>query len=210
MGKPYLYTVRFKPLGTYDQRFWVMFRKNIINYYNYEYDNPIERTPFDHLIWFFPLYIEPRSDLYAIIIYIAKFTRTKIMFKEFLIEDQIKKGFLIIGERTRMIICRHILNYAIEGILKHEDWLRKNKKDWAKAHGWTSIMRFCRSITFSKLDEVIYPIIALYTINDPSYINRLNNYIMGQYKLDYKNYGQFQNAYYNAVSKRFYPRRMML
>jgi hypothetical protein len=212
MGKPYTYTRLFKPLKTYDYRFWVKLENNLVHLEEILETYPIEETKFSESLWYFPLQSKHRRDLYNIIILIAKMTGTKIMWKWGINEfDQQEKLLLIIGENTRVIICTHILDYALEGIFRFEDYLKNTEKGKSRALGYKTITSYVREKVFERVSKVLdlmtYP---SGTINDQIRINRLENYIMGRYKLDYKNYGQLTNTYDNAVSNYFYPRRMML
>jgi len=213
MGKPYLYTQKFKQLGTYDYRFWGKLKTNLLSYHEYSGNNPIVETEFAHMEWIFPQNSKPRKDLYNIIIIIAKLTGTKIMWKSGLNdkypEAETYQFFLIIGEKTRIIICNHILNYTIEGIFRFEDYLRRNERNRAKALGYKTITSYLNL----KVSQRIYHIIDImdwHIEEDQIKMRRLENYIMGRYKLYYKRYGQITNTYSNVISKYFYPKRMML
>ena len=211
MQKPFIYTRIFRYLRTYDHGFWGKLEKSLIRYAYFEEENPIEFTNWDERRWHWPFYSEPREDLYIIIILIAKMTKTKIMWGEYLdLEDnQVKEHLTVIGEKNRVIICCHILNYLVEGILRFEDYVKKHDWGCGQFLGFSSRKVYARSITEKKLHSVT----SLTVLNKPedlSYKARLENYIMGQYKLDYKKYGQEQNAYWNAVSRIPYTNRMML
>jgi hypothetical protein len=213
MQKPFIYTRFFRSLKTYDHRFWGKFENNLVNFISFQNQNPIEFTDFDEREWHWPNNNFPREDLYNIIILIAKILKVKIMWKReisfFGNDHEIRKSLLIIGERNRTIICCHLLVYVIDGILRFEDFIKKNEWELAKTKGFPSRIKYAKTLTKVHVWRIL-SLFALSQIEDKVYKVRLENYIMGQYKLDYKNYGQEQNAYWNAVSKTFYPKRMML
>jgi len=211
MGKPYTYTRIFKPLQTYDYRFWKLLEKNILNYGEVIKNNPIPESKFSMGYWYWPFESKPCKNLYNIIIKIAKLTGVKIMWK-LGINETLDKEFqylVVIGENTKVIICIHIVDYTIGGIFRFEDYLRNTERGKAKLSGYPSIIPYIRLKIWNRVKHIEY-VIDYFIEEDEKKIRRLENYIMGQYKLDYKKYGQNTNSYTNALSTYFYPKRMML
>lgn len=209
MQHPFTYTRFFRPLKTYDYRFWGKFENNLANFIRFNNDNPMEFTDFDERVWNWPHDSLPRPDLYNIIKLIAKITKVKVMWKNGIKGPAVYSYLLLIGERNRVIVCHHVLTYAIEGIFLFEEFLKKNEWEKAKVKGFPSRLKYARTITGIYVDRIMM-IFALSQVEDKAYKARLENYIMGQYKLDYKQYGQEVNAYWNAVSKTPHTNRMML
>jgi len=164
------------------------------------------------LEWEFPFGEKPDQDLYNIIILIAQVTGTKIMFKyEIKDPDTLKEKFLIIGENTRVVICYNILNYTLEGIIRFMVWVRKNEPGKAKVKGWSSMTRYIKAIVWDRTTNIIEKFTPLAErIRDKQSEVNLEQFIMEKFKLEYKQYHQSTNMYYNAISKSFRHRRMML
>jgi hypothetical protein len=212
MGKPFTYTRLFKPLQIYDARFWVKLENNLLKLEEKLQKNPIEETKFTEYLWHFPLQSKHRVDLHNIIKLIARMSGTKIMWKWGLNEtDRPDKLLLIIGENTRVNICIHILNYTIGGIIRYERYLKENESGRSKALGYKTMTTYIGVKVDHRISKILdlmdFPSDVLY---DRVRTNRLENYVMGRYKLDYKKYGQLTNLYENAISKTFHPKRMMI
>jgi hypothetical protein len=212
MQKPYVYTRLFKPLSTYDYRFWDKLEINLAKYITYVELVPIQKSTVRSLEWEFPFGEKPDQDLYNIIILIAQVTGTKIMFKyEIKDPDTLKEKFLIIGENTRVVICYNILNYTLEGIIRFMVWVRKNEPGKAKVKGWSSMTRYIKAIVWDRTTNIIEKFTPLAErIRDKQSEVNLEQFIMEKFKLEYKQYHQSTNMYYNAISKSFRHRRMML
>jgi len=212
MQKPYLYTRLFKPLSTYDYRFWDKLEINLGKYIRYVTLAPIEKSTIRSLSWEFPYDSRYNSDLYNIIILIARVTGTKIMYRyEIKDPDHLKETFWVIGENTRVIICYNILNYVFEGIVKFSVWVRKNEAGKLRVRGWSSMTRYINSLIMDRIAhiiEVINPMAE--SIRDKQAEVDLEQNIMEKFKLQYKNYHQSTNMYYNAISRTFKHGRMML
>ena len=213
MGKPYIYTRLFKQISIYDYRYWEKLDKNLHKLEFIMDNNPPDETHFSEFLWHWPLNAKPQKDLYNIIKLISRVTRVKLMWKWGMgyNETRDRQSLLIVGEYTRVIICNHVLNYTIEGILRFEDYLKKTERAKSKALNYKTITTYINwkiSRELVKIFNSMGP--TLFTTNGVVQNNRLENYIMGRYKLDYKNYGQLTNTYDNAVSQYFHPKRMML
>lgn len=212
MQKPYLYTKSFKSLSTYDYRFWDKLQINLEKYIRYVTLAPIEKSTIRSLKWEFPYDSHYNEDLYNIIILIAKATGTKIMYRyEIKDPDNLKEVFWIIGENNRVIICYNILNYVFEGIVKFSVWVRKNEAGKNKTLGWSSMTRYINSLVMDRIANIIETIgPSVELIRNKQAEVDLEQNIMEKFKLQYKNYHQSTNMYYNAISRTFKHGRMML
>ena len=212
MGKPYKYTRLFKYPKTYPHKFWGLLEKDLINLIEYQKIDPIDKSKYNQIRWDLVINMKSESskDLYNIIKLIAKSTGTKIMWlttmKSFIGFQNI---LLIIGEENKIMICKYILDFMYKGITQFQDYARNNERERIKRLGYDSMVQYVNLKVSQNLSRIHTSV--RFKIDENDYeLRKLENYIMGQFKLDYKRYHQITNIYTNALSKHFHHRRMML
>jgi len=207
----YQYTKYFKPSPFYDERFTGRFIKNYSKFISDVNQIPPEFTDFSHIEWAYPYPFPIKDDLYNILYIISKSLRVKLMWRTFVKGDGpfTEEGFYVIGEKTRIGLWQYVVDFYLNAIKTYGDWLKVAHYGKSKVKGYKDIRVYVREKVNEEM-KLVYDTINNQIEWDEAYERRLENYIMGRYKLDYKNYGQSTSLYYNAVSREFHHKRMML
>jgi hypothetical protein len=132
------------------------------------------------------------------------------MYRNLLIEDQVIKGFFIIGDIHKVHLWISIVDYYFTELFKYEDCIKKYGKERAKEAGFKDVRKYASLLIDLELEDTC-KYIKKFLVDTENYENQLEIYIMGQQKLSYKKYNQESHSYWHAVSgKKFYHKRMML
>lgn len=206
----YTYTKYFQPSKVYDKSFTKKVIKAIDNLNRELEDTPLKQTQFKGSEWV-PPYHKPYLNKYNNIIYaFAKLIKVKVMYKDILdIYNEPMKSLLFIGEFRRVKIMNWVTDYYFRGMFSYDQWIKVNLKEEATRHDTHDIRQYASQLVKEQLD-ILYKHIKSILVEDLKYKNRLENYIMGQYKLDYKKYKTDDHIYSHAVNTYYHHRRMLL
>lgn len=211
MQNTYTYTKFFQPSEVYDKSFTKKMMKALVNLSINLKSYPITETEFINIQWEFPYHKSYSEKFYNIIYLYAKLIHVKVMYKDILESSSLdtKKSLLIIGDTSRVHIMIHVMNHYFKGYFQYEQWIKHNCKKEAKWVGVKDIRIYSSKLLELQLDKLYNFAKSLLEI-DEKYEHRLENYIMGQFNLDYKSYNTNAKAYYHAISTTYQHRRMLV
>jgi len=121
------------------------------------------------------------------------------------------KGIWIIGEENRVVLTHLFLEWFFEVLWNYHSWCCSNLHDEAKELRMGNVRTLASKSFMNALVIYMHDVERkLATPYTRSQWLVLEGYIKEQYKLDYKIYRPAQRReYYNAVSKKFFHKRMV-
>lgn len=205
MQKIKKYISHFATNKVYDQSWIEQYIDSFDNLHKTLFHNlPIEDFDFDYLEWSTPYFKPIRDDYYNILYNMASYCKVKVMWRNRVEQDgELNRVLWIIGSKTRIKIFDIMITKWYNGIYNVEQKLKTNKTDFENLTGniKEELIRF---------EDMIISVLRINTKIDYGYILRLETYVMGRFKLDYKKYHTDHKEYAHAISKRFHHRRMVL
>lgn len=207
----YNYIKFFQPSKTYTEEFQGRFLDALHSLKRELKNSPPDISPYVYRNWHLPYGQNLSKYHYNILYALAKFCRVKLMWKNVLVRSTFNtlRGLTVIGEEHRVDIFIHVLNHYITAELGYAKYIKENKRVEAKEQNFKHVGLYA-----SKLIESQRELICTYCkeILEENKIaeRKLENYIMAQFKLDFKNYPTDKKLYYNAITTSFVEKRMLL
>lgn len=207
------YTKHLKPVVDY-QNINPHVNRCLTDFYHEVNTNRISSSVISHRQYTMPD-DKPFTDnyYYKLLYYISYSLGVKIMWRYVINPETFRdtKGIWIIGEKDRVDLTYDLLNYLFKTAWDYYSFLVKNNKENSKSLGYSNVRPYASKL-FKNLIEY-YNNLIIKLLADPfsrkSWLF-LEGYIKEQYKLDYKIYRPTQRREYNnAISKKFYHKRMV-
>lgn len=210
MQNLYKYTRYFQPAlncpDGVNPRFSRAFRK-FWDLYSVDFPPEEEKISIDYHL---PELTSYSQDYYNILYIFSKYFQVRPMYRKLLVDDQVIKGFFIIGETHRVNLWINIVDHYFTELFKYQEHIKQTCKVEAKEAGYKDVRKYASQLVAKELDAT-YRYIKKFLVDTDNYDRLLEIYIMGQQKLSYKDYNQTSNSYWHAVSgKKFFHKRMML
>lgn len=210
MQKLYKYTIYFRPITNFKHGPNHTFLKDWDRFSKVYFDQAPNETQLIYYKYNFPYQTGYYSKYYNIIYNISKFIGVKVMYRDILISNIPIKGLYIIGEKHKVDIWLHIINHYFRVLLNYQNQLGNIKLNEQQKVKYKD-KRIYSSVLVDKELSITNNHIEISLEKYPLNMGKsLELYILGQFKLDYKNYNQESNSYHHALSKKFYNRRMLI
>ena len=210
MQNLYPYTRYFQPSKTYTDEFLQRFLDGLNSVDREMLKNPLNESPYTFKEFEMPFGLSLTHYYYNILFAIAKWGKVKLMWRNLLNSKTLRpiRGLYIIGEENRVELIHHIINHYIRAELGYINYIKANKKEECKRLNFGNIKLYA-----SKLIDAQRNTICNYLDNlleeDRAYEHRLENYIIEQFDLDFKEY-RGKKVYYFAITKHYVHKRMLL
>ena len=197
----YKYTKYFQPSLRYSDGVNTKFLNALKKLHELYSVDPPKNSFKTSITWELP-YHKPYKNIYHTLLRnLSQYMGVRLMYRHFWINNQVVRGFNVIGEYNRVKLFIHISDYYFKALFLYYNEVKRL---------YTSVSKSYASQLVTVELDITYKFIEKLLVTNKKYNQDLEIYIMGQFKLDYKKYNQETNVYHNAVSKRFYHKSRII
>lgn len=202
---------KFSPLFLIPHKEWFSSSKILHEALEFTLNHGVsDINDFDSEIVYYPIQSDFNNPYFYYILYnLSRFFKVKVMWNDYIDRDdlsKINKGFKVFGNVNTIVIFSVIIIKFFGKSHRHKSWYLDNTE---RLVGYKNIRTQYKEELNHFYDLVNKTIEGLLPKEDNTYNYRLENWIMGVEKLNYKSY-KGNNLYQHAISKNYQHKRMLL